>query len=40
MIENDDKRNLMGIEAKKNVFRFDPDLIMTKWKELFESLVI
>lgn len=39
MIENKGIRHLMGVEAEKNVLRFSPDLIMTKWKDLFESLV-
>lgn len=39
LIENREKRILFGDNAKQNVKRFAPETIMTKWKELFESLV-
>ena len=38
LIENDEKRKLMGSAAKENVKRYLPETIMPLWDELFKEL--
>jgi len=38
MIEHPEERKAMGIAAKTNIKRYDPDIIMQKWVSLFNSL--
>ncbi len=38
LIENHDKRKLMGQIANENVKRFLPEIIMPKWDELFKKI--
>ncbi len=38
MIENPEERKKMGAAAKVNVKRYNPDIIMQKWVQLFKSL--
>jgi len=38
LIENDEKRKQMGTEAKKNVKRYLPEVIIARWDELFKSM--
>lgn len=40
LIINEEKRKIFGKNAKKNVERFSAELIMEKWKNLFEDLLI
>lgn len=37
MITHDEERIQMGKNARKNVCRYSPDIIMEKWKKLFED---
>ena len=39
LINDEEKRKLFGINAKKNIQRFSEEKIMNQWKELFEKLV-
>ena len=39
LIENKDIRIRMGWQGKNNIERFKLEKIMTKWKELFESMI-
>ncbi len=39
LIENEDKRNAMGIAAKNNVKRYLPENIAQQWNQLFTSLI-
>lgn len=38
MIEHEDKRKMMGKQARKDVHKYEMNAIMTKWDELFKSL--
>ena len=39
MIEHSDERKMMGQRAKKNVIRYSEDVIMERWRELFNHLI-
>lgn len=39
LISGEDYRKKLGYQAQMNIQRFDPEIIMSKWKSLFESLV-
>ena len=39
LIQNHDKRQLMGKMAKENVQRFLPENIMPQWDQLFKNLL-
>lgn len=39
LLQNDDLRNQMGKNAKQNVKRYLPEIIVKQWDELFKSLV-
>ena len=39
LILDEEKRKLFGEKAKKNVERFSAELVMAKWKNLFENLL-
>jgi glycosyltransferase involved in cell wall biosynthesis len=39
LIENPELRRKMGIQAKQNVQRYLPEVVVKKWDELFKSLV-
>lgn len=38
LIENNDKRKIMGINARKNVLRFSKETVMRQWEGLFREL--
>jgi glycosyltransferase involved in cell wall biosynthesis len=40
LIENEDKRKLMGQQAIINVRRFDKETVMQQWLNLFDSLMM
>jgi len=39
MIEHPEERKMMGQRAKKNVIRYSEDVIMERWRELFNHLI-
>nr|WP_235782348.1 glycosyltransferase [Phocaeicola paurosaccharolyticus] len=39
LIENDNIRKQMGLNAIKNIQRYSPNIIMPKWNNLFEDLI-
>lgn len=39
LIENDDIRKQMGINAKRNIQRYSPNIIMEQWIKLFNKLL-
>lgn len=39
LILDEEKRNLFGKSARKNVERFSADVVMKEWKDLFENLL-
>lgn len=39
LIEDEEQRKIMGCNARKNIQRYSPNIIMKKWEDLFESLV-
>ena len=39
LIENQSKRKEMGINARENVLRFSPEVIVPKWDNLFKNLI-
>lgn len=39
LIENEDVRSMLGSKAKINVQRYDEDVVMKQWTDLFESLI-
>ena len=38
LIDNEELRKIMGVQAKKNVKRFLPEVIIDQWDELFKSI--
>lgn len=40
LIEDSELRRKMGIAASQNVLRFTEDIVMDKWRSLFEELVV
>ncbi|MFT4803187.1 MAG: glycosyltransferase involved in cell wall biosynthesis [Mariniflexile sp.] len=39
LIENEPMRKIMGVNAKENIQRFYPEIIVKQWDELFKSLI-
>jgi hypothetical protein len=39
MIKHREERLLMGEQARKDIHKYELNTIMTKWHELFESLM-